>query len=62
MDSTSNTFTRAEKAQHWELTFKQGISHSKLSTKYSLSAPRSISGSTSSRPFRSMPRYVLRHS
>jgi len=26
MDSTSNTFTRAEKAQHWELTFKQGIS------------------------------------
>lgn len=40
MDSTSNTFTQAEKAQLWELAFKQGISHSKLSTKYSLSAPR----------------------
>ena len=25
MDSTSNTFTQAEKAQLWEFTFKQGI-------------------------------------
>ena len=30
MDSTSNTFTQAEKAQLWELTFKQDIPHGKL--------------------------------